>query len=94
VLTYANDVLAYNVNFTNLLSPAIAAHIHGPGSVSQNVPVIIPFTAPAATSGTISGSTPLTSQELLEIVQGLTYINIHTTNYPGGEIRGQILPGN
>ena len=94
VLTYVNDVLTYNVNFANLLSPAIAAHIHGPGSVSQNVPVLIPFIAPAVASGTISGSTPVTSLELLEIVQGLTYVNIHTTNYPGGEIRGQILPGN
>ena len=94
LLTVANSVLTYNVTFTNLLSPATAAHIHGPASPTQNAGVLIPFSAPAATSGTISGSVALTSQELLDMVAGLTYANIHTTNYPGGEIRGQIRPHN
>jgi uncharacterized protein (TIGR03118 family) len=93
-MTIINSLLSYNITFTNLLSPAIAAHIHGPGTPSQNVGVIIPFSAPSATSGTISGTAALTSQELADITSGLTYVNIHTTNYPGGEIRGQIFPHN
>jgi hypothetical protein len=93
-MTILNNVLTYNINFTNLLSPATLAHIHGPATTSQNTGVLIPFSPPAATSGTISGTAALTSQELLDIVSGLTYANIHTTNYQGGEIRGQILPRN
>jgi uncharacterized protein (TIGR03118 family) len=93
-LTVVNNVLSYNVSFANLLSPAIGAHIHGPGTTTQNVPVLIPFSPPATTSGTISGTAALTSQELLYMTSGLTYINIHTTNYSGGEIRGQVLPHN
>ena len=38
------------------------------------------------------GLATLTSQQLLDLVSGLTYVNIHTTNYPAGEIRGQVIP--
>jgi uncharacterized protein (TIGR03118 family) len=93
-LTVVNNVLSYNVSFANLLSPATLAHIHGPGTTTQNAPVLIPFNPPATTSGTFPGTTNLTSQELLYMASGLTYVNIHTTNYPGGKIRGQILPNN
>lgn len=93
-MTILNSVLSYNITFTNLLSPATAAHIHGPATPSQNAGVLIPFSAPAATSGTISGTAVLTAPQLLDIVSGLTYANIHTTTYGGGEIRGQILPRN
>jgi hypothetical protein len=31
---------------------------------------------------------------LLDMISGLTYANIHTTVNPGGEIRGQVHPGN
>ena len=95
LFTVVNNVLTYNVSFANLLSPATASHIHGPGTPAQNAGVIIPFSGtPAATSGTISNTAALTSQQLLFMASGLTYANIHTTNYPNGEIRGQLLPRN
>jgi hypothetical protein len=93
-MTLVNSVLAYAFSFTNLLSAATLAHIHGPADVTQNANPLIPFTPPAATAGTFSGTATLSSQELLDLVSGLTYANIHTTNYPGGEIRGQVLPNN
>src|SRR5207245_1134918 len=31
------------------------------------------------------------ANQLSDIASGNTYINIHTMNYPGGEIRGQFL---
>jgi uncharacterized protein (TIGR03118 family) len=95
LFTVVNNVLTYNVSFANLLSPATASHIHGPGTPTQNAGVIIPFSGtPAATSGAISNQVVLTSQQLLYMASGLTYANIHTTNYSGGEIRGQLLPRN
>lgn len=87
-----DNVLSYSVNFTNLLSPATAGHIHAPGTPSQNAGVIIPFSVPAATAATFSGTATLTSQQLFYLMSGLGYVNIHTTNYPGGEIRGQLVP--
>jgi len=29
--------------------------------------------------------------QLTNVIDGMTYINIHTTNNPGGEIRGQVI---
>jgi uncharacterized protein (TIGR03118 family) len=93
-ISIANNILNYNFTFNNLLSAATAGHIHGPADSSHNAGVIIPFTVPAAASGSFSGSVALTSQELFYILSGQTYANIHTTNYPGGEIRGQLVPNN
>lgn len=95
MLTLISNVLSYNFTFTNLTSNATAAHIHGPASPQQNAGVIIPFTGvPAATSGSFSGTALLTPQQLFDIITGLTYANIHTTVNPGGEVRGQVYPGN
>jgi uncharacterized protein (TIGR03118 family) len=92
--TLVNSALNYDIVFTNLLSAATGAHIHGPADLSTNANVIIPFGAPSATAGTISGTAALDAQTLFDLVSGLTYANIHSTNYPGGEIRGQVLPHN
>src|SRR5262249_38190984 len=92
VMNVLNKVLTYNISFSNLLSAATASHIHGPADTSHNAGVIIPFpNTPATSSGTYSGTAAVSNQQLAEMVQGLTYANIHTTNYPGGEIRGQVL---
>ena len=95
IMTLSNSVLSYNISFTNLLSAATASHIHGPTDKTHNASVLIPFSdTPAATSGIISGTASLTSDVIQDMMLGLTYANIHTTNYPGGEIRGQIEPAN
>jgi uncharacterized protein (TIGR03118 family) len=94
-LTLVEGLLSYSVSFTNLLSAATLSHIHGPADRAHNASVLIPFpNVPAATWGSFSGTTNLTSQQVADLVTGLTYANIHTTNHPGGEIRGQIVPNN
>jgi len=97
------DELVYLVTFSNLSGPATAAHIHlGPATISG--PVILPFPlVPAATSGSFSGvltnanivnqgTTGLTdiSQIAAQIQANNTYVNIHSSVFPGGEIRGQL----
>lgn len=94
LFTIISNVMNYNITFTNLLSPAILAHIHGPSLPTNTAGVLIPFTPPAATAGVISGTATLNSAQLLDIISGLTYANIHTTNYGAGEIRGQLVPDN
>jgi hypothetical protein len=94
LMNIISNNLSYSFTFTNLLSAATFGHIHGPAGTTNNAGVLVPFTVPTATAGSFSGTALLTSQTLLDIISGLTYANIHTTNYPGGEIRGQIVPHN
>lgn len=36
------------------------------------------------------GQATLTDAQAADMMAGLWYVNIHTTRYPGGEIRGQL----
>lgn len=78
--------------FQNLTQPATASHIHGAG-VGQNGSVILPLTATAGTSGSITGGGSVSVDEANDIRQGLAYVNLHTSAFPGGELRGQIVGG-
>jgi len=77
-------------SFTGLSSSAISAHIHGPAPAGMNANPIVVLTATPATAGAVSGSGTLNAQQVTDMKNGLTYINVHSTNYSGGEIRGQI----
>lgn len=75
--------------FSGLTAAATASHIHR-SAVGTNGPVIINFTVSAATSGTLHTISPIVPSDQTEMLNGNTYVNIHTGTYPGGEIRGQL----
>lgn len=86
-------------SFKDLGSNASAAHIHGPADENSSVPT--PFcnlTVPAAASGSITtdsnagscGAMELTDAQVTQFENGQFYINIHTSQFPNGEIRGQL----
>ena len=88
----AGATISVDVTFTGLAANATAAHIHGPAMPGATAPVIIPFpNFPASTSGTYSNTFPITPEQVEQLANGLLYINIHNTPFPGGEIRGQLL---
>ena len=62
-------------------------HIHK-GVVGENGPVVFPFTNLA--SPITLNSDPLTDDQVTELFNDSMYVNLHTTAYPGGEIRGQL----
>jgi hypothetical protein len=66
-----DNVLSYTVTFTNLLSSAIAGHIHAPATPSQNAGVIIPVSVPSATAATFSGTATLAAIVLPALRPGL-----------------------
>ncbi len=79
-------------SFSNLSSTTTAAHIHGLAAPGVGAGVLIGLTIPlGATSGTISGSGTLNAAGIAGMLNGLTYVNIHTSTFGGGEIRGQNL---
>ena len=84
--------LKLTITFAGLSANASGAHIHGPAAVGVNAGVIINFAGlfPAATSGTFNYTGTLDATNETNMLNGLTYINLHNTSFPGGEIRGQI----
>lgn len=63
------------------------AHIHSGNAISPGG-VLVPVGAKEVVSGLIPG---ITHDQLTAILAGNTYLNIHTTAFSGGELRGQIL---
>src|SRR6266478_1546773 len=55
ILNASQTQITVNESWTGLIGgPATASHIHGPGPVGVNAPVLFPFVGvPAATSGSI-----------------------------------------
>jgi CHRD domain/PEP-CTERM motif len=89
------DTVSVTMSFSGLTGGnASAAHIHCCVPTDANGPVVIPFTGfPSATSGTYNNLfTGISVPIITGIEAGQAYINIHNTVFPGGEIRGDILP--
>lgn len=96
--------LYYKLNVANI-NNVTAAHIHL-GAEGVNGPVVAFLfggpTTSGRTQGTLAEGTitsanligPLAGQPLSALIEamaaGNTYVNVHTSQFPGGEIRGQI----
>jgi CHRD domain len=70
------------------------AHIHGPADENNTAGVLFALTATqtgtVVGSGSLSGTATLTDAQIADLKAGKWYVNIHTGNNPGGEIRGQL----
>lgn len=88
------DQFCYTLEVEGLTAPASAAHIHlGARDVAGGV--VIPLTAvPVDSSTSIDVADCETASEtLLEAIAenpGNYYVNVHTSTFPGGEVRGQL----
>lgn len=95
----ATPNVCWDLSYGNLTGTPTMAHIHGPAAAGVNGPVLIPFTpfsALGATSAT--GCRDLTVQEqtdaaLIVATPANFYVNVHTSDRPGGAIRGQLSSG-
>jgi len=93
LLNDTEDQITVNLNFTSLTSNATAAHIHGAADPGVNAAILFPLAGvPAATSGTLTAQVfSITPAQVAQLKAGQFYFNLHSANFPGGEIRGQIL---
>ena len=66
------------------------AHIHQAGK-GQNGPVIIPLTKSGDTY-TVPDGRKLTAAQLDALKAGNLYVNVHSAQHKGGEIRAQLQP--
>jgi CHRD domain-containing protein/PEP-CTERM motif-containing protein len=92
VLDDVTDMITVDLNWSGLSAPATAAHIHCCAPPGTPAGVLFPLSGvPAATAGAIPEQTfPITVPEIAELVAGNMYMNVHTSVFPGGEIRGQL----
>ncbi|MGX5801009.1 CHRD domain-containing protein [Bradyrhizobium sp. Arg314] len=79
--------LSWNVKYSGLSGPAVAAHIHGPADMGANADPVIPF---KKLKSPIKGSATLTDAQAADLEAGKYYVNVHTAANKDGEIRGQI----
>lgn len=85
-----NQTLTWTVFFTGLTSAQTAAHIHAAAPIGSNAGVAVNLGTVGGTTGTITGSMVISDTLRDQIRSNQAYINIHTANFGGGEIRGQL----
>ena len=68
-----------------------AAHIHE-GAAGQNGPVIIPLQKSGDNDWVVPPGAKLTEAQYAAYKQGRLYVNFHSAQHKGGEIRAQIKP--
>lgn len=97
--TYDDETgyFSWSYSYSGLSGMPLAAHFHGPaapgGSAGIRVNVV-------DSSGTMvfdnpnSGMVPISGAFGQELINGLWYLNIHTSMYMDGEIRGQLINDN
>jgi uncharacterized protein (TIGR03118 family) len=81
--------LSVSLYLNGLSSPQTEAHIHGPANAGQTGPVI----ATLPNGQLVDYDTTLTNSQFLDLSAGRVYVDVHTANFPNGEIRAQ-LPAN
>jgi hypothetical protein len=90
-LSLEGNKVSWLVTYKGLGSSATLAHIHGFTNTTASANVKQGFANPSGTNGVIMGSATITEDIRTNILNGLTYVNVHTANNGSGEIRGQIL---
>lgn len=94
------DALVLTGDFRDLSSPLFdvsgsPAHIHRglPGQAGPIVLNVVVTPGPDQRSGTFQFADRLSQDLLAAYENGELYLNVHTTNNPGGEIRAQLREG-
>ena len=91
-ITVSGTTISYTI-LVDGIATATGAHIHR-GVEGMSGPVVIPFNN-TVNGGLISGvatTTPALASELLANPSGF-YVNVHTADFPGGAVRGQLDQG-
>ena len=68
-----------------------AAHIHN-GAAGKNGPVIVPLAKSGDNAWSVAAGAKLTDAQYAAYKAGDLYVNVHSAENKGGEIRGQLKP--
>jgi hypothetical protein len=87
----STKVLEYRLNLAGLSGPITMGYLQGPAGPGENAQQVAPINIPIY-DYTIWDGVTLTEEQAAQVLAGQWYVNVRTLQYPGGEIRGQILP--
>ena len=89
--TYDDDtnILKLKTTFSSVITPT-AGHIHE-GAAGVNGPVLFDLGINSGLSPFNFTSPALTTEQETALRNGELYVNLHSVNFPNGEIRGQIV---
>jgi hypothetical protein len=85
VVDTAANTLTYDFTLPTFSSAFLGAHFHGPAPRGEDAGIKIDIG-----SNPSSGTVAYSEVDEADILAGLWYVNFHTSNFPGGEIRGQL----
>ena len=85
-------LLTWDISWSGLTGPAIGMHFHGPADFGMNASIQVDIGAISGLTSPSIGSTVIDNLQAAQILEGLWYVNIHSDMFPGGEIRGQVIP--
>ena len=86
-------MLCYSISYSALVAAETQAHFHSPAKPGENAGVLFPISPSPSQFGSpkVGCVGPLNIPEIIDLLTGKFYINIHSATNPGGEIRGQVL---
>ena len=88
VLKFNNTTKVFTITVTHNVSSITAGHIHK-GAAGTNGSVVFPFTTLASPISYTSAA--LTAEQEADLMANLYYVNLHSSTFAAGEIRGQLL---
>jgi hypothetical protein len=83
--------LTINGTFAGLKTPATVARVHRGPRTAMRGPAIGDLTVTAATSGSVTGATELTKEQIDDLAAGRLYIQVHSQKAPDGNLWGWLL---
>ena len=104
VFTRNGTSVTYIVTYQGIASIPTGAHIHAPAGLTATAGVIVDLVKQTQTSNSgvltgtftatdirgISGQPPIALDSLMTLLRtGNAYVNVHSSTFPAGEIRGQ-----
>lgn len=90
VLDRATLKFDWKVRFKDLTSTPVGLHVHGPQTPGGEAGILFELAPKDMIKDGLTGSTTLNDGQLIYLINDRMYVNLHTTKYPAGELRGSI----
>jgi CHRD domain len=94
ILSPNETSMAVSLTFSGLGSSSTSAHIHGPAAPGTSAAILFTLNPGLGSNGgtVINSSFALTPAQAAQLKAGQLYVDVHSSSFPAGELRGQLVP--